>query len=38
MRLYPGQVRNWIDRHGGLTPRLIQMRGRDLAEMYRTCQ
>jgi hypothetical protein len=38
MRLYPGQVRGWIERHGGLTPRLIEMRGRDLAAMYQTCR
>jgi hypothetical protein len=38
MRLYPGQVRAWIGRHGGLTPHLIEMRGRDLAAMYRPCQ
>lgn len=38
MRLYPGQIRSWIERHGGLTPRLIEMRGRDLAAMYQTCQ
>lgn len=38
MRLYPPVIRRWIDRHGGLTPRLMQMRGRDLAAMYQTCR
>jgi len=38
MRLYPPAIRRWIDRHGGLTPHLIQLRGRDLAAIYRTCR
>lgn len=38
MRLYPAAIRNWINRHGGLTPRIIQLRGRELASMYRTCR
>jgi hypothetical protein len=38
MRLYPAQIRNWIMRHGGLRPELIELRGRELAAMYRTCQ
>lgn len=38
MRLYPAQIRSWIDRHGGLTPQLITLRGRDLAAIYPTCQ
>jgi hypothetical protein len=38
MSLYPNDIRNWINRHGGLTPRLIQLRGRDLAAMYQTCE
>ena len=29
MRLYPAEIRAWIGRHGGLTPRLIQLRGRE---------
>jgi hypothetical protein len=37
MRLYPPAIRSWISRHGGLTPQLIQLRGRDLASMYRPC-
>jgi hypothetical protein len=38
MSLYPLPIRRWIDRHGGLTPHLIQLRGRDLAALYQTCR
>jgi hypothetical protein len=38
MRVYPPEIRNWIARHGGLTPSIIVMRGRDLAALYNTCQ
>ena len=38
MRLYPPAIRRWIIRHGGLTPRLIELRGRELAALYRTCR
>lgn len=38
MRLYPPEIRRWIDQHGGLTPHLIQLHGRELAAIYRTCQ
>lgn len=38
MRVYPPEIRAWIARHGGLTPRLIELRGRELAAMYHTCQ
>lgn len=38
MRLYPSEIRSWIDHHGGLTPQLITMRGHDLAALYSTCQ
>jgi len=38
MRLYPPQIRNWIVRHGGLTPRIIALRGRELAALYNTCR
>jgi hypothetical protein len=37
MRLYPSEIRAWINRHGGLTPQLITMRGRDLAALYPPC-
>jgi hypothetical protein len=38
MRLYPSAVRSWINRHGGLRPQLITMRGRDLAALFPACQ
>lgn len=38
MHLYPTEIRSWIGRHGGLTPRLITMHGHDLAALYHTCQ
>jgi hypothetical protein len=37
MRLYPSEIRAWINRHGGLTPQFITMRGRDLAALYSPC-
>ena len=38
MRLYPAQIRDWIQRQGGLTPRIIALRGRELAALYDTCR
>ena len=35
---YPAPVRNWIARHGGLTSRLLLLRGRELAAIYRRCR
>jgi hypothetical protein len=35
--MYPAQVRRWIARHGGLTPRTIFLRGKQLQAMYRAC-
>jgi hypothetical protein len=37
MELYPSDVRGWIGRHGGLTPRMIFLQGRELASMVSTC-
>jgi len=34
---YPAPVRAWIARHGGLTHRLILLRGRELAALYPRC-
>jgi hypothetical protein len=34
---YPSQVRRWISRRGGLTPRMIFLRGKKLQAMYRPC-
>ena len=38
MRVYPPEIRGWIERHGGLTPKLIRLQGRELTAMYHTCQ
>ena len=38
MRLYPQSIRHWIMRHGGLTPRIIGLRGSELASLYDTCR
>jgi ATP-dependent protease ClpP protease subunit len=35
--MYPSQVRRWIASQGGLTPRMIFLRGRQLEAMYRPC-
>jgi hypothetical protein len=35
---YPAPVRAWIARHGGLTRRLILLRGRELAAIYPVCR
>ena len=38
LEAYPGPVRDWIIRRGGLTKRLLLLRGRELSAMYRTCR
>jgi hypothetical protein len=35
---YPAPVRDWIRRHGGLTSRVLLLRGRDLASIYPRCR
>jgi hypothetical protein len=35
---YPRAVRQWIIRHGGLSSRLLLLRGRELAAMYPRCR
>jgi len=37
MSVYPQPVREWINRHGGLSPRLIYLSGGELASMYPKC-
>ena len=37
MRTYPAHVRAWIARHGGLTPKMMYLRGRDLAAIVAPC-
>jgi hypothetical protein len=38
LQAYPGPVRDWIVRRGGLTSRLLLLRGRELSAMYRPCR
>jgi hypothetical protein len=38
LQAYPAPVRNWISRRGGLTSRLLLLRGRDLAAIYPPCR
>jgi hypothetical protein len=35
--LYPANVRKWIARHGGLSGRLILLKGRELAATVPAC-
>jgi hypothetical protein len=37
MRTYPASVRTWIERRGGLTPKMMYLRGRDLAAIVAPC-
>src|SRR5215469_2091571 len=34
---YPEGIRSWIERHGGLTSKLIILRGQELASLYSRC-
>jgi len=38
LEAYPAPVRDWIIRRGGLTSRLLLLRGRELTAMYRPCR
>jgi hypothetical protein len=38
LEAYPIPVRNWINRRGGLTSRLLLLRGRELTAMYLPCR
>jgi hypothetical protein len=38
LQAYPEPVRDWITRHGGLTSRLLLLRGRELATIYPRCR
>jgi hypothetical protein len=35
--MYPSQVRHWIANRGGLSPRMIFLRGKQLQAMYHPC-
>lgn len=36
-RIYPPHIQRWLARRGGLKPRMVFLRGRELAGMYRPC-
>jgi hypothetical protein len=38
LQTYPAAVRSWIRRRGGLTSRLLLLRGRELAAIYPSCR
>jgi hypothetical protein len=38
LEAYPAPVRGWIVSHGGLTSRLLLLRGRELAAIYPRCR
>jgi hypothetical protein len=38
LQAYPAGVRNWIVRRGGLTSRLLLLRGRELRALYPACR
>jgi hypothetical protein len=38
LEAYPKPVRDWIIRRGGLTSRVLLLRGRELAAMYPACR
>jgi hypothetical protein len=36
--LYPPTIRNWITNHGGLSTRMILLKGRELRSFYSLCE
>jgi hypothetical protein len=38
LETYPAPVQDWINRRGGLSSRLLLLRGRELAALYRRCR
>ena len=38
LEAYPAPVRSWISRRGGLTSRILLLRGRELAAIYPRCR
>jgi hypothetical protein len=35
--IYPGEVRRWINRHGGLSRKMIYLQGRELSSVVAIC-
>jgi hypothetical protein len=38
LETYPAKIQHWIRRHGGLSSRLLKLRGPALARIYRRCK
>jgi hypothetical protein len=36
--LYPTTIRNWITNHGGLSTRMMLLKGRELRSLYSLCE
>jgi hypothetical protein len=36
--IYPGDIRAWLKKRGGLKPKMVFLSGRELMAMYRTCE
>jgi hypothetical protein len=35
--IYPGEIRTWLKRRGGLKPKMVYLSGSELMAMYRAC-
>jgi hypothetical protein len=35
--IYPGEIRTWLKRRGGLKPKMVFLSGSELMSMYRVC-
>jgi hypothetical protein len=38
MKIYPAEIRTWIEKNGGLNDKLIYLQGPELATMYQPCK
>ena len=38
MKIYPPEIRTWIEKNGGLQDKLIYLQGPELATMYQACK
>jgi hypothetical protein len=36
--IYPGEIRTWLKRRGGLKPKMVYLSGSELMSMYRACE
>jgi hypothetical protein len=36
--IYPGEIRTWLKRRGGLKPKMVYLSGSELMSMYRPCE